>query len=92
MFATDSQYVVNGATTSARNWVRNGWRAEGGRAVVNRDLWELLLGEAEERWRELGMLIQFWWIPRELNRVADNAAREGVEKDAREEWHDVRIL
>ena len=39
VIATDSQYVVEGATNWARTWVENGWVRRAGGAVQNRDLW-----------------------------------------------------
>lgn len=45
-----------------------------GNAVQNRDLWEALLGEVE-RYKEEGMAIEFWRVPREWNTVADAAAK-----------------
>ena len=80
VFATDSEYVAEGATMWARNWVRNGWRTNSGAEVKNKDLWEMLLGEAE-RWNDMGLRIQFWRIPRELNSVADQAAKQASEQD-----------
>ncbi|KAF4465904.1 RNase H domain [Fusarium albosuccineum] len=75
VIATDSEYVVKGATEWARGWLRNGWRTRTGDEVKNKDLWEMLLGEAE-RWDDGGLKIQFWRIPRELNVDADRAARD----------------
>ncbi|KAK8073594.1 ribonuclease H-like protein [Apiospora phragmitis] len=78
VIATDSEYVVEGSTVLAKNWIQNGWRTSGRAPVKNSDLWELLLGEVE-RWKELGMTIQFWRIPREWNGVADAAAKKATE-------------
>ena len=36
--ATDSVYVVSGATTWTKRWLSNGWRLNSGREVKNRDL------------------------------------------------------
>ncbi|EFZ03312.1 Ribonuclease H domain protein [Metarhizium robertsii ARSEF 23] len=77
VFATDSEYVAEGATHWARTWVRNGWRTSTG-AVRNKDLWEMLLGEVE-RWNSWGVEIQFWRIPRALNERADTAAKQAAE-------------
>ncbi|KAJ4403729.1 hypothetical protein N0V82_010612 [Gnomoniopsis sp. IMI 355080] len=84
VIATDSEYVVNGATTWARGWVKNGWRTAAGAAVKNRDLWEMLLGEVE-RWDEEGLEVVFWRIGRQLNEVADAAAKKAAEEKADEE-------
>lgn len=78
VLATDSEYVAKGATEWARGWVRNGWTTRTGAQVKNKDLWEMLLGEAE-RWHDLGLKIHFWRIPRESNVEADRAAKEAAE-------------
>lgn len=75
VIATDSSYVVDGATSWARGWMRNGWKTRNGGNVKNRDLWELLLGEVE-RWKKNGLVIELWKIPRELNGAADAAAKK----------------
>jgi ribonuclease HI len=47
VIATDSDYVVKGATEWVSSWIRKGWKTAKGTAVQNRDLWEALLGEVE---------------------------------------------
>ncbi|KAI0802197.1 hypothetical protein GGR55DRAFT_701145 [Xylaria sp. FL0064] len=47
VIATDSSYLVDGATEWVKSWVRNGWKTRSGGPVQNQDLWELLLGEVE---------------------------------------------
>ena len=42
ILATDSQYVVQGATKWIAGWKRRGWKTQAGEAVKNRDLWERL--------------------------------------------------
>ena len=88
VFATDSEYVVKGATEWARGWVRNGWRTRTGAPVKNKDLWEALLGEAE-RWKSIGLDLQFWRIPRDLNVEADHMAREAAGKKIENEYCDI---
>ncbi|KAH8657301.1 ribonuclease H-like domain-containing protein [Ilyonectria robusta] len=80
VLATDSEYVAKGATEWIRGWVRNGWTTRTGADVKNKDLWEMLLGEAE-RWQDRGLAIQFWRIPRELNVEADRAAKEAADDE-----------
>jgi ribonuclease HI len=75
--ATDSSYVVEGATAWAKTWLSNGWVTQSGNAVMKRDLWELLLGEVE-RWSSRGLRVMLWRIPRELNVNADLAAKCGA--------------
>ncbi|RSM20655.1 hypothetical protein CDV31_000341 [Fusarium ambrosium] len=76
--ATDSQYVAKGATEWGYGWVQNGWRSSNGEGVKNRDLWEALYGEFE-RLDEAGVKVEFWRIPREMNEVADRAAKQAAE-------------
>jgi ribonuclease HI len=40
---TDSRYVVDGMTSWAERWQRNGWRTADRKPVKNRELWEDLL-------------------------------------------------
>ena len=79
VFATDSEYIAEGATTWIRSWVRNGWKTSTGAEVKNKDMWEMLLGEIE-RWDDSGLKIQFWRIPRTLNVMADDAAKQAARK------------
>ncbi|CAH0020000.1 unnamed protein product, partial [Clonostachys rhizophaga] len=45
IIATDSEYVVKGATAWVKTWLRKGWRTNNNADVKNKDLWEMLLGE-----------------------------------------------
>lgn len=74
VIATDSEYVVEGATNWIRGWIRRGWTTRAGVPVKNRDLWDTLFDEAE-RWSKEGLKIRFWRIPREMNTVADHFAK-----------------
>lgn len=77
VIATDSEYVVKGATSWAKDWVANGWKISNGVPVKNKDLWELLLAEFE-RWERQALEVVFWRIGRELNTVADAAAKKAA--------------
>ncbi|KAJ4253903.1 hypothetical protein NW762_010301 [Fusarium torreyae] len=88
VIATDSEYVVKGATEWVPGWLRKGWKTSAGGQVKNKDLWEALLGEME-RWDTYGMKIQFWRIPREWNVDADVKAKEAAGRNDVEEWGDV---
>ncbi|KAJ4355392.1 uncharacterized protein N0V89_003408 [Didymosphaeria variabile] len=88
VFATDSEYVVEGSTKWAKSWIKKGWRTSAGQAVKNKDLWELLLGEVE-RWKEEGLDIKFWRIPRDWNEVADGAAKIAATHDEVDQFSDV---
>ncbi|KAF5535179.1 ribonuclease H [Fusarium napiforme] len=78
VLATDSEYVVKGATEWIQAWLRRGWRKSGGGVVSNVDMWQVFLGEVE-RWDEYGVKIQLWRIPREWNTEADRLAKEGAQ-------------
>ncbi|KAH6987047.1 hypothetical protein EDB80DRAFT_731294 [Ilyonectria destructans] len=91
VIATDSSYVVDGATDWAKVWVRNGWRTRNGGYAKNRDLWELLLGEVE-RWKQRGLSVGLWKIPRELNGDADAAAKRAAQNGAaKAEFGDITL-
>ncbi|KAF8849388.1 ribonuclease H-like protein [Acephala macrosclerotiorum] len=80
IIATDSEYVVNGATEWIQNWQQKDWVTAKKEPVKNRDLWELLLKEVRKH-VEKGMDVLFWAIPRELNKEADALAKEAALKD-----------
>lgn len=80
VIATDSEYVVKGATAWVKTWLRNGWKTKGNADVKNKDMWEMLLGEFE-RQRDKGLSIQLWHVPRRWNTVADAAAKAAAEED-----------
>jgi ribonuclease HI len=79
--ATDSEYVVEGATKWAKTWMEKGWKTSAGADVKNKDLWQALLGEIE-RASDNGLAVQFWRIPREWNTVADAAAKSAAAQEA----------
>lgn len=57
--------------------------------MKNKDLWQVLLGEAE-RWSERGVKIEFWWIPRNLNIEADHWAGHGANmQDIPDQYEDI---
>lgn len=88
VIATDSSYAVDGATKWCKMWLKNGWKTSqpGTSDVKNRDLWEALLGEAE-RAQDKGLTVSLWQIPRELNTVADGAAKSAArEDDGPDDW------
>jgi ribonuclease HI len=47
MLTTDSQYLVKGMTEWITGWVKKGWINSKKEPVLNRDLWERLLIQAE---------------------------------------------
>ncbi|KAH8594172.1 ribonuclease H-like domain-containing protein [Bisporella sp. PMI_857] len=80
VIATDSEYVVKGATEWVRRWGQNGWITSQKTAVKNQDLWKELLSKVGQS-REDGLEICFWRIPRATNKAADKAAKAGAEKE-----------
>ncbi|KAK1535508.1 RNase H domain-containing protein [Colletotrichum paranaense] len=77
VIATDSSYVVNGATDWARAWIKKGWRTSAGEHVKNRDLWEALLLRSEIL-HDNNVHVRFWYIPRKFNNEADRAAKRAA--------------
>lgn len=85
VIATDSEYVVKGATTWVNSWQRNEWRTRSGQDVKNKDLWEMLLDDIDT-WRRRGLKVRFWHIPRNLNHEADAKAREAATESENENF------
>lgn len=77
VIATDSTYVVNGATDWVRAWMRKDWHLSTGGRVKNRDLWETLLLRVEQL-HAAGTRVRFWRIPRQWNGEADRAAKHAA--------------
>ncbi|RTE80645.1 hypothetical protein BHE90_004828 [Fusarium euwallaceae] len=88
VIATDSEYVVKGATEWVSKWLWNSWRTSNREAAKNRDLWQALLGEFE-RLEELGLRVEFWKIPTGLNRELKKAAKRAVEDEEKRNYCDV---
>ena len=74
VIATDSEYVVEGATVRVKKWKTNGWRTATKAPVKNRDLWEFLMEQIAVA-NHRGVHVSFWRIPREQNVDADAAAK-----------------
>ncbi|KXJ85549.1 hypothetical protein Micbo1qcDRAFT_169301 [Microdochium bolleyi] len=74
VIATDSAYVVDGATRWSKAWLSSDWKLQNGETVKNQDLWDLLLGQIEAA-KDEGLSVEFWKIARELNMEADAAAK-----------------
>lgn len=56
--------------------------------MKNRDLWECLLGRIE-KFDDSGMKVEFWRIPREMNFIADAAAKSAAEEVEIDGFQDV---
>jgi ribonuclease HI len=50
---TDSTYVIRGIREWIWNWKRRGWKTAEGADVLNRDLWEALLGEVTRHGKDV---------------------------------------
>jgi ribonuclease HI len=85
VIATDSSYVVDGSTEWIKRWKQNRWQTSTHKPVKNQDLWQTLIKEFE-RWSEAGVAVLFWLIPRKLNTVADQLAKEATAFADEEDW------
>ncbi|KAK2025779.1 ribonuclease H-like protein [Colletotrichum zoysiae] len=89
VIATDSSYVVDGATEWARAWIKKGWRVSAGDHVKNRDLWEALLLDVEKL-HDRGCSVRFWRIPRQHNSLADKEAKRAASNmKSTDKFHDI---
>ncbi|KAF7923079.1 uncharacterized protein EAE98_007784 [Botrytis deweyae] len=93
IIATDSEYVVLGATERINRWIQRGWRTSTGSAIMNQDLWERLIYYIKKAARPIGFSgpphgtsVAFWKIPREWNGEADAEARKGAQLEGRQEF------
>ncbi|KAL6702834.1 hypothetical protein ACN47E_000920 [Coniothyrium glycines] len=91
VIATDSTYVVDGATKWIKKWQQNGWHTATRQPVKNQDLWKELIRELE-RWSAAGVAILFWHIPRRFNTLADRFAKEATALAAVEDWVKIQGL
>ena len=91
VIATDSEYVVKGATAWIYTWLENGWRTANSEAVKNKDMWTKLM-KATLHLRDQGTSTHFWRIPRDLNTVADAGAKAAAEAYDIAEWTKRRVL
>jgi ribonuclease HI len=46
---TDSEYLMKGITIWIKNWQKNNWRTKNKKAVLNKDLWQVLWEEIQKR-------------------------------------------
>jgi ribonuclease HI len=78
VITTDSQYVVKGMTEWIEGWQRKGWKNSKKEAVLNRDLWELLLEQSHLH------TIEWKWVRGHAghpeNERCDQLAREALTK------------
>ncbi|HMK55229.1 MAG TPA: ribonuclease HI [Dissulfurispiraceae bacterium] len=75
---TDSNYVVKGMSEWINGWMRNNWRNSQKKEVLNRDLWERLLGAAKKH------DVEWVWIKghdgHAENERCDELARLAIER------------
>ncbi|TEY53473.1 hypothetical protein BOTCAL_0247g00050 [Botryotinia calthae] len=93
VIATDSEYVVLGATERINGWVQRGWRTSTGTDVKNLDLWKRLVYCIKKVNRPMDMLengrgaaVAFWRIPRQWNEQADAEAKRGADLEEEQEF------
>ncbi|KAJ5391670.1 ribonuclease H-like domain-containing protein [Penicillium cosmopolitanum] len=75
---SDSRYGVDCMTKWIYKWTRNGWVNYAGHDVANRDLLEQA-SDLDQRLRAEGD-VQFLWIPREKNGIADRLCNEAMDE------------
>ncbi|KAG6262212.1 hypothetical protein E4U49_003290 [Claviceps purpurea] len=89
VLASDSDWLVRGATEWAHVWVCRGWRKTRSKEKVkNRDLWEIFFAEVK-RCHEAGLMVRMWKIPKGLNEAAywaANGAAWTVHNDGRDQY------
>lgn len=79
VIATNSDYVVRGATEFAWKWEKNGWKnPQDGYPVANRALWEKLMKEVRKL-ESIGVEPKFWHISSEWNEAACEMAEAGTQ-------------
>ena len=77
---SDSAYLVNAMTSSIKKWQLNGWQTAKNTPVKNRDLWEEMIRRVQEL-ADLDTTVDFWLVPREMNKEADKLANVGLGSD-----------
>ncbi|KAK6515519.1 hypothetical protein TWF506_007852 [Arthrobotrys conoides] len=83
VIAMDSQYVVKGMTDWLPKWKANGFKNAKGNEPANLSLFLTLeqdICRVEKKWVG-GVVICFWWIPREYNKIADGLAQNAAKLD-----------
>ena len=77
----DSKYVMDGATSWIKGWVRNGWKTAAKKPVANADLWQRLVAEAARH------DIEWLWVKGHAghgdNELADRLASDAALEVAR---------
>ncbi|KAE9965486.1 hypothetical protein EG328_009599 [Venturia inaequalis] len=76
---TDSRYVVGCMRTWINDWLANGFINASGKSVANRDLIERALN-LDDDLASMGGRIDYVYIPREQNKMADEACCDWLDK------------
>ncbi|KAK0622802.1 hypothetical protein B0T14DRAFT_601478 [Immersiella caudata] len=66
VIATNSSYVADSVDTQIKGRIDNGLKTESDNDIDDRYLWNIFLGELEV-WADLGLTVQLWRVPGELN-------------------------
>lgn len=74
---SDSRYAVDCMTKWIYKWTKNGWVNYAGRSVANRDLLEEA-SDLDDTLKEEGE-VEYLWIPREDNKIADRLCNENMD-------------
>jgi ribonuclease HI len=78
--ATNSDYVIRGATELVWKWEKNGWKnPQDAFPVANRGLWEKFMKEVR-RLESIGVEPKFWYIDAEWNEAAVELAMAGTQR------------
>jgi ribonuclease HI len=75
---SDSRYAIGCMTNWIYKWARNGWINAAGNEVANRDLIQEA-SDLDDRLKKEGD-VEYIWIPREENQLADRLCNEGMDK------------
>ena len=84
---SDSSYVISGITLWVHGWRRRGWQTMDNQPVLNRDLWEMLMGLTASRRDRLQWVQVKGHAGHELNERCDEIA-VGYSKGMRPELYD----
>ncbi|KAF3810078.1 hypothetical protein GCG54_00002529, partial [Colletotrichum gloeosporioides] len=92
---SDSAYVVesvgggrNGEQAHILKWISNGFLSVKNKPVKNLMLWSEL-GHELVCLRKMGVSVQFWHVPRHLNRDADKLANDALREDC---WLNLELV
>jgi ribonuclease HI len=79
--SSDSKYAVKCMTEWQFKWRRTGWINSAGQELVNRDLIERACALEDELERVANADIDYIWIPRWQNTIADTCCKHALDVD-----------